>query len=68
MKKRHYVEAKAKYSSALKVAQLSKELYKETAVVYSNQANLSFTLKGYEDALANAIAAINVDKEYHKVG
>jgi len=46
---------------------MSKELYKEAAVVYSNMAKLLYSLKKYEDALINAIAAIKCDTSYHKV-
>ena len=60
-------EARKKYQEAIQVASMSKELYKEAAVVYSNMAKLLYSLKKYEDALINAIAAIKCDTSYHKV-
>ena len=46
----------------------SKELYKEAAVVYSNRANVFYTLKDSEKALTHALAAVNSDPTYQKVG
>ena len=61
-------EALRLYEEALDISKQSKELYKEAAVVYSNRANVFYTLKGWEEALTNALAAVSCDPSYHKVG
>ncbi|XP_045212719.2 uncharacterized protein LOC123563773, partial [Mercenaria mercenaria] len=61
-----YTKALQLYDEALGIAQQSPELYKEAAILYSNKSNVLYQMNKFEDALANAIAAINSGPEYSK--
>jgi tetratricopeptide (TPR) repeat protein len=62
-----YTRAVHFYNEALVVAQQSPDLYKEAAILYSNKSNVRYQTGDTENALINAIAAINSDPEYSKV-
>lgn len=65
--KENYDEALRKYDEALSVAQMSPALYKKAAIIYNNKANVLFAQKKYDEALDNALAAVNSDECYVKV-